>query len=169
MKDNNSSIFWAARKVEKQSRVNSINIGLIICILFGKRPMDKTVYDYLKQSTVKIWPGQFAVVKSKVLKPNCFASIVDRNEITLIQKEEDIDPGTALKMEKGWRILTFDTVLPFELTGFLAAVSTALAVDQIPIFVISAYSTDHFLIKNENLPQTLNVLRKIGVEKIEYL
>jgi hypothetical protein len=65
--------------------------------------------------------------------------------------------------EKFFRLITFDVKLPFDLTGFLSYVSTLLANENIPIFAISAYSTDHILVKEEYLDKAKEVLKKDGM------
>jgi hypothetical protein len=90
-----------------------------------------------------------------------FAIIKDKNEITAIFRE-----GANLQTvseEKFFRLITFDVKLPFDLTGFLSYVSTLLANENIPIFAISAYSTDHILIKEEYLNKAKEVLKKDGM------
>ncbi len=67
-----------------------------------------------------------------------------------------------IEIEKGWKILTFDMVLPFWLVGFLAKVSKVLADEKIPIFAISAYSTDHILVKEKDLARAGEKLKELG-------
>jgi len=71
--------------------------------------------------------------------------------------DEDI-----IEVEKDWKILTFDMVSPFELVGFLAKVSKVLADEKIQIFAISAYSTDHILIKEKDLARAEEKLKELG-------
>jgi len=80
--------------------------------------------------------------------------------------DEDI-----IEVEKDWKILTFDMVSPFELVGFLAKVSKVLADEKIQIFAISAYSTDHILIKEKDLARAEEKLKELGcvVEEKQYL
>ena len=59
---------------------------------------------------------------------------------------------------------TFDMVLPLDYVGFMAKISKALAECGISIFVISAYSTDHILVKEEDLSSALAALGKLGFE-----
>jgi hypothetical protein len=119
--------------------------------------------DFLKESRLYVWPGHYSVVKAQKLVPDCFASLVDQNEITLVQKSEEVDRQNVIAEEKNWRILTFEAVLPFELTGFLAAVAGVLAEAGIPIFALSAYSTDHILVKDAHLEKSIQVLSQLGV------
>lgn len=120
--------------------------------------------DYLKESQLYVWPEKYSVIKAKKLVPDCFATLVDQNEITLVQLSRQVDQENVMEEEKGWRILTFEAVLPFELTGFLAAVADVLAREGIAIFALSAYSTDHVLVKEEKLEKALQALEKLGVK-----
>lgn len=67
------------------------------------------------------------------------------------------------KVEKGYRIITFEAILPFSLVGFLSKISTALAKKGVSILAISSFSTDHILVKEENLEKAREALEKIGI------
>ncbi|MBI5046832.1 ACT domain-containing protein [Candidatus Micrarchaeota archaeon] len=101
---------------------------------------------YLKNGTFYIWKEDFAVVQSKHVQ-DAFAIIHDKNPITLVIDQTKIHEENIIKIEREWKLITFDMVLPFELVGFFAAVSQALAEETISIFAISAFSTDHILVK----------------------
>jgi hypothetical protein len=90
-----------------------------------------------------------------------FSIIRDKNEVTVIAKE-----GLELQRiseEKFFKLITFDVTFPFGLTGFLSHVSTLLASKNIPIFAISAYSTDHIFVREENLDSAIEVFKKDGM------
>ena len=123
--------------------------------------------DYFKEGKVSVWKENFAIVKSKRSYPAAFANIIDKNETTVIIEQSKINSQDIIEMEKDYKLLTFDMVLPFELVGFLARVSQALARKGISIFAISAYSTDHLLVKKENLEKTIKELEGLGL-KVEY-
>ena len=59
-------------------------------------------------------------------------------------------------------MLTFDMALPLELVGFLSKISKALADRNISIFVISAYSTDHILVKEKDLAEAIAAFSQLG-------
>lgn len=93
-----------------------------------------------------------------------FAIIKDKKEVTVIAKE-----GTNLKPileEKFFRLITFDNTLSFDLSGFLSHISTLLANEKISIFAISAYSNDHVLIKEKDLSNAKQALKRDGIEMI---
>ena len=62
------------------------------------------------------------------------------------------------KIESGFRLLTFDIVLDFNVVGFLAEITRILAEAEISIIALSAFSRDHILVKQENLAKALKVL-----------
>jgi hypothetical protein len=126
----------------------------------------------------------------EVFAAEAFAVIKDKNEVTVIIEEskvnakedsrakedlgknlnenpkanenQDKNQKSILEVEKGWKLLTFDMTLPFELVGFLAKVSQILADAKISIFAISSYSTDHIMVKKKDLPRTLTKLKSLG-------
>jgi len=86
----------------------------------------------------------------------------DKWEVTLLLDE--IDFGTIrhavreAKTEGNFRLLSFDVELDFNVVGFLAEVAKILAEAEIPIVALSAFSRDHFLIKQQDLSKALIVL-----------
>jgi hypothetical protein len=118
--------------------------------------------DYFKNGKVYIWEGTFAIIKAKKPYPNAFANITDSNEITVIIEQSKYNNKDVIEIEKDWKILTFDMVLLFGLVGFLAKVSKVLADEKIPIFAISAYSTDHILVKEKDLARAEEKLKDLG-------
>ena len=118
--------------------------------------------DYFRNGKVYVWKETFAVIKSKKTYPTSFANIIDKNETTVIIDQSKFNEKDAVEIEKDWKILTFDMVLPFGLVGFMAKVSQALADEKISIFAISAYSTDHVLVKQKDLNKAIKKLENLG-------
>ena len=92
----------------------------------------------------------------------------DKWEITLLLDE--IDFGTIryaireAKTEGNFRLLSFDLEMDFNVVGFLAEVSRILAEAEISIVALSAFSRDHVLIKQADLPKALKVLGQYVAE-----
>jgi len=118
--------------------------------------------NYLRNGRVYVWKETFVIVKSKRAYPDAFANIIDKNEITVIIEQSKFNEKDAIEIKRNWKMLTFDMVLPFELVGFIAKVSQALAAENISIFVISAYSTDHILVKEKDLLKAIKKLGNLG-------
>jgi hypothetical protein len=54
--------------------------------------------------------------------------------------------------------------MPFDLIGFLAYITKLLADHNISLFAISAFSTDHILMKEMFLEKAVQVLRDANVK-----
>jgi len=121
-----------------------------------------TKKNYFKNGKVCVWKETFAIIKARKPNSNAFANIIDKNETTMIVEQSKCDAENIIEIEKDWKILTFDMVLPFGLVGFLAKVSKVLADEKIPIFAISAYSTDHILVKEKDLIRAEEKLKELG-------
>jgi len=118
--------------------------------------------NYFKNGKVYIREETYAIIKSKKTYPKAFVNIIDKNETTVIIEQFKYNNEDVIEIEKDWKILTFDMILPFGLVGFLAKVSKVLADEKIPIFVISAYSTDHILVKEKDLARAEEKLKELG-------
>lgn len=112
---------------------------------------------------IKVHNGLFNVVKAQQPQTDAFAYVNDNKEITLIIESQKMKNSKYKEIESGWKIITFDQVLPFNLVGFLAKVTRALAEANIPIFVISSYSTDHILVKERDLDKAVKVIGELNL------
>lgn len=117
---------------------------------------------FLDGGTVTVSTETYAVCKTDSPDPSAFATIQDDRETTVIVEEGSLDETDVVEAEGGWRRLTFEMVLPFGLVGFLAAVATALAEEDVPVFALSAYSTDHVLVKEGDVDVAAMKLRSLG-------
>ena len=87
---------------------------------------------------------------------------VTDEEISLVLPEEHLTPDW--KAEKGWRCLKIRGPLEFDQAGILASITAPLADAGIPLFALSTFDTDYFLVREHNLSETVNVLQKAGHE-----
>jgi uncharacterized protein len=112
--------------------------------------------------TVVVWPGTFVVARAREIDDRAFANIADGGEFTVIVEQNSCCDHGFLEIEKGFKLLTFDLVLPFGLVGFLARILGALAESHVSVFVLSAYHTDHILVKETDLGAALDTLSRLG-------
>jgi len=122
--------------------------------------MDPT--EFLQNGTVNISDDTYAVCRTDHNHPGAFATIQDETETTVVLKQDDVDAVDASEVESGWKRLTFEMDLPFELIGFLSTVASALAEVDISVFVISTYSTDHVFVKEDDLDDAVFKLENLG-------
>lgn len=130
------------------------------------------IFEYLKDQsfymmTLMLLPETYAVCR---LAPNdgipkwvrgSFYNIALTSEELSIVVDEKYVP-TAVKCEKGWRVLKVMGPLAFALIGIIARMTSALASEGISVFVVSTYDTDYILIKNNVLKQAMRILKEDG-------
>lgn len=137
---------------------------------------NKETSELLKKARVEVAPETFTLVslnetewrkllETPELSPRMtapFMILKDKFEVTLLFDEIDFETirfaVRDAKIERGFRLLTFDLVMVFTVVGFFAEVSRILAEAEIPIFAISAFSRDHLLVKQNDLAKALTVL-----------
>jgi hypothetical protein len=118
----------------------------------------------LMDSVVEVAPDTYAVITAEHEVAGAFATVDDGRETTHVVPEDRLSEIETLECERGWALLTFDVVLPFDLVGFLAAVASALAERDVSIFALSAYSTDHILVQTDDVDRALETLADLGCE-----
>lgn len=118
--------------------------------------------DFLRASRLRIWEGTYSVLQVHAIPEDFVAAVRAPREMTVVHRTGATAPELIRREEKGWKIITFDAELPFELTGFLAAITRILAQREVPVFALSAFSTDHLLIREAHLEAALRALVELG-------
>ncbi len=132
--------------------------------------------ELLKSARVEVAPETFFLVslahddwlkllENPELSPRMSAPFMifrDKWEVTLLLDE--VDFGTIryqirdAKTAGNYRLLSFYVELDFSVVGFLADVARILAEAEISIVALSAFSRDHVLVNQADLPKALKVL-----------
>lgn len=136
----------------------------------------KTVLDLLRETRIEVAPATYVLLglshqnwtrllENPELSPHGDAPFMifrDQREVTLLLEEDDWlrirHAARDARVERDFRMLTFDLELPWNVVGYLAQVTEMLAAAQIPVGALSSFSRDHLLIKQEDLGNALRVL-----------
>jgi hypothetical protein len=121
--------------------------------------------DYLDGTVVTVPATTYAVarVPDRPSGVDTFATVRDDDETTVVVAESRLEALEEIEaVERGWRRLSFEATLPFDLVGFLARVATALAEAEVSVFAVSAYSTDHVLVAEADLAAATRRLEELG-------
>lgn len=134
------------------------------------------VAQLLRETKVEVSPATFALVgisqqdwtrlvENPELSPRAdavFMILRDDKEVTLLIEEEDWQrirhAVRDARVERDFRLLTFDIELPWNVVGYLARVTEILAAAGISVGALSSFSRDHLLVKQEDLGNALRVL-----------
>ncbi len=108
----------------------------------------------------------FAVINiRKIPEVEFFAIVKDSSGITVVLPESELRKiDNVAECERGFKLFTFNMVLPFDLVGFISKISTALANAGISVLVFSSYSTDHILVRGKDVDKAIDVFRDLGFE-----
>ncbi|MDQ4120018.1 MAG: ACT domain-containing protein [Acidobacteriota bacterium] len=138
--------------------------------------MNDKIIDLLRQTKIEIAPETFVLVslshenylrllENPELSPRGtapFMLLSDKYETTMLLDTVDWQTmrhaARDAKMENNFRLLTFTIELDWDVVGFLALVAKILAEANVSVGAISAFSRDHLLIKQEDLPRALKAL-----------
>ena len=61
-----------------------------------------------------------------------------------------------------WKLLEIQVSMPFIATGFLAKVTSTVATKDLNILIVSTYSKDYALVREDNIATATQALRDIG-------
>lgn len=111
---------------------------------------------------IEVSDKRFAVVDmNSIPDVDFFAAVRDFDAVAAILRESELGKISPLKAETGFRLITFRTTLPFDTVGLIAKLSSALAQEGIPTLVLSSFSTDHILVKEEHLSRAVEIPEKV--------
>ena len=74
--------------------------------------------------------------------------------------EEQARPGWTV--DPGWRCLKVQGPLNFSETGIIASIAEPLSALAIPLFALSTYDTDYFLVREGSLNDVIKTLETTG-------
>lgn len=137
---------------------------------------NESVHDLLERTKVEVAPARYVIVgvshqdwsrllENPELSPNTnapFMILRDAHEVTLVIEQDDWQRIRHVvrdaRVETDYRLITLDVVLPWNVVGYLQRVTEILAAANVSVGVLSSFSRDHLLIKQENLAKALKAL-----------
>jgi len=84
----------------------------------------------------------------------------------IITKEENLPELDLKERNKDfYRLIALNVSIPFYSVGFLATVSQAIAEQGMNILVVSTYSKDYIMVKDDKLENAKSVLLGLGFKE----
>lgn len=121
----------------------------------------------IRKSHIEIVAGLFSVIRLPAgarFDLPAFVIARDSRETTAIVPQEVAESAAPLAQERNFRILRVNVATPFAAPGFLAAICTAIADKGANVFVVSTFSFDYILVRQNDLHAAVDALRAIGFE-----
>jgi len=124
----------------------------------------------IKASTFKIESERFVYTKVSKL-PSVYDHFLvskDADEITVVTKEEKLSDLALIERNKDFCcLIALNVSVPFYSVGFLATVSQSIAEMGMNLLIVSTYSKDYILVKDEKRQEVREVLLKLGFQEIK--
>ncbi len=126
--------------------------------------VDAELKRIIKASHVVIHPGRYAYLRVSEIKPGTsyFAATKDEDEFTVIAEERD---AVKIKFEeavKWFKLVEVKVSKPFVAKGFLAAITGAISDKGLNVLVVSTFSKDYMLVREEGIGQAIKSLKELG-------
>ena len=124
---------------------------------------DTDLDEIIKSSKIIVQPGKYAYLKTK-FKPefNCFLIVQDDEEITVVVDEKNISQVSHEDEVKWFKLLKIKVSMPFVAKGFLAKVTKTIADKGLNVLIVSTFSNDYVLVKEETHKIAIEALKDIG-------
>jgi hypothetical protein len=119
--------------------------------------------EVIRASQVVLHPERFAYLQVEARPPGApFLIVEDRDEVTVVVREDDVD-GTPYLAREGWyRLLEVRVAQPFTAVGFLASITDAIAARGLNVLVVSTFSKDYLLVRDASVQSAIEALRGLG-------
>jgi hypothetical protein len=127
--------------------------------------MDQKLQEVIEKSSFEVINGKwvYAKVKTAPSVDEHFLVSKDKDEITVVTKEENINKLDLIERNKEtYKLVTLNVSIPFYSVGFLATVSNAIAEKGINLLIVSTYSKDYILVREETISEVKEVLIDLG-------
>ena len=123
----------------------------------------------IPKSIATVIKGTYVYVKTDVMeKPDIhFMVSKDKDEVTVITKKENIKELNVLELVGDYKLIEFKPAVPFQTVGFLAKIAEVIANQGMNILIVSTFSKDYIMIKEELYEKGLQALKNVGFP-IEY-
>ena len=117
----------------------------------------------IKATLVIVHPGRYAYLKAKkLITEKHFLVSQDKDEITIVTEEKHVSETQHEKAVTWFKLIEFKITKPFLCVGFLAAITKAVASKGLNVMIVSTFSKDYALIREEDSEAALEALREIG-------
>ena len=132
---------------------------------------NSSLQEVIKSSKVIIHKGKYAYLKAKESSSldRHFLVSQDQDEITIVTEEKNVENVKYEEEVKWFKLIEIKVSLPFLAKGFLANVTKTVADKDLNILVVSTFSKDYILVREETHEIAVEALKEAGFPvEIEY-
>jgi len=130
--------------------------------------MSDDLSEIIKSSTFEIQEGRYIIAKVTTLSDvnKHFMVSRDKDEITVVTNEANLKDLNLIERNKdNYSLISLNVSVPFYSVGFLATVSGAIANAGMNILIVSTYSKDYIMVREDKSEQSKQVLLSLGFKE----
>ncbi|MBU0648482.1 ACT domain-containing protein [Patescibacteria group bacterium] len=125
----------------------------------NKQTLDRVI----KTSTAIVHKGKYAYLQAnEASTDNHFIVTKDNDEITIVTEEKNIPNVDYFDKVEWFKLIEIRVSEPFVTVGFLAKVTKTIADVGLNILVVSTFSKDYILVRQETYQTAIDALKAIG-------
>jgi hypothetical protein len=119
--------------------------------------------DVVRTSTIIVHPQRYAYLKaSGAVSGEHFLVTRDQDEVTVVTTESKVSDVSQISEEKWFALCEIRVSMPFVAKGFLAKVTRTIADVNLNVLVVSTFSKDYILVRDESRDIATDALRRAG-------
>ncbi len=126
--------------------------------------MNKELLKEIKASRIVVKSGRYAYLKAteSLGVSGHFLVSQDNDEVTVVTKEENLETVDYSDEVKWFKLCEVKVSKPFLVKGFLAAITSAVADVDLNVLVVSTFSKDYILVREETASKAVKALEDLG-------
>ena len=129
--------------------------------------MSDNLTEIMRNSTFNIEEGRFVYAKVRTvpkMKDRPCMVFCDEDEITVVAKEKHLKDLDLIEKNKDYyRAFSLNVSIPFYSVGFLSTISGAIAERGINVLIVSTYSKDYILVRDDRAAIVKEALIDMGM------
>ena len=125
---------------------------------------DAKLNEVIRTSRVVVRRGRYAYLRTEAETASARHFLVarDEDEVTIVTEEANL-AKTSFEEQVGWfKLVEVRVSQPFVAKGFIARVTQAIAERDLNVLVVSTFSKDYFLVREEHMDTAISALRDLG-------
>ena len=120
--------------------------------------------EVIQSSRVVVRRGRYAYLKATAQTElaDHFLIAQDRDEVTVVTEESNLARTSFEAAVKWFKLIEIQVSQPFVAKGFIASVTQAIANQDLNVLVVSTFSKDYLLVRQESIETAVAVLQDLG-------
>jgi hypothetical protein len=125
--------------------------------------LDPELAEVIRASPLVVSADRYAYLRGTTRPTSShFLVAEDGDEVTVVTTEASVAQVPHESFEGWFRLVEIRVSVPFKAVGFLATIARAIADRGLNVLVVSTFSKDYVLVRDESADAALDALRALG-------